>query len=591
MNRFVQTSRAAAAFAAIALLAACGGGGSAVPRAGGAAPSGGAHAAASITLTVPNAAPAPSSARRARYVAAQSRSAKLTIAPAGGCTQCTPAQTIEVGLAGQNSPCTSGPNGRTCTIALNLAQGSYTGSLIVYDGFPDAQGHVTGNALSENTSFPMAIAAANANAIGVVLDGVPVSLVTTVLTPSTMVIGTKVVSGSQTTIYRLIGGGASAQFSVTAKDAAGNVIAGPGAPAWSANATNGFGASSSGNVVTLTAPPAFTKQTGSLTVQASSSACSDPAAVCAIAVPIGFDQSIAVADTAGGDVTVRPIGATSPSATITTGINGPLAIAFAPDGTLWVANVNSSTVTGYAPPYTGAPVTISAKVVNPVALAIGPQNEVIVANSGGGNVTIYPPPYTTTTPVQLNTGQFPAAFAMDATQHLWVVSSSGALYRYPYPYVAGGFDHGIGTAPSTFNMPKGLALDSAGRLYVANSGNNDLLRFDPPYSSQAPSATIPSTAAQPMTQPANVIVGLNDVVLAGSQDGLDAYTSAGTGLGLFAGPFYKPRGEAIDQDGMVWVATGSGNGVMGLPPPYDGTNQTQLPSNGFLNPSAVAVYP
>jgi sugar lactone lactonase YvrE len=593
--RDIMTKSLKALFTVAATIAvsACGGGGATatVPRASGAEAASAARVAASIVLKIP-AASAASAQRRARYVSIVSRSAKFVLAASAGCTQCSPALTLEVLLAGQGSPCSTGPNGKTCTIPLSLNPGTYTGSLIVYDGFLDAQGHVTGKSLSENTSFPITIALSQPNAIGVVLDGVPASLTTTVLTPSTLVIGTKVVNGSATTIYRLIGNAATAQFTVTAKDADGNVIAGAGAPTYTANASNGFTAAANGNTMTLNAPSAFTKQTGALTVQANSSACTDPAAVCSIAVPIGFDQIIAVGDTAGGNVSVWPIGAAAPSATITTGINGPYSVAFASDGTLFVANYNTSTVTGYAPPYTGTPFTVSAHVSNPDAIAIDANNDLIVANYGGANVTIYPPPYTTTTPVTLNTGNFPAALAIDATQHLWIVSSSGALYRYPSPYVAGGFDKGIGTAPTTFNNPSGIALDSLGRLYVANSGNNDLLRFDPPYSSQAPSATIVSTVAQPMTQPANVIVGQNDVVLAGSQDGLDVFDSGGNGLGVFAVKFYKPRGEAIDQDGVIWVATGSGNGAVGLPPPYTNTNQLQLLSNNFfLNASAVAVYP
>ncbi|HWT05660.1 MAG TPA: hypothetical protein VN224_07875, partial [Xanthomonadales bacterium] len=578
--------------AATAMVAACSGGGTTtVPRAAGAAAASAARVPASIVLKIPTAAAA-SAQRRPHYVSVVSRSTKITLAAAAGCTQCSPSQTLEVQLAGQSSPCSTGPSGKTCTIPLSLDPGAYTGSLIVYDGFLDPQGHVTGKSLSENTSFPITIALSQPNAIGVVLDGVPASLTPAVLTPSTLIIGTKVVNGSATTIYRLVGNGATAQFTVTAKDADGNVIAGAGAPTYTANATNGFTAAANGNTMTLNAPAAFTKQTGALTVQANSSACADPGAVCSIAVPIGFDQIIAVADTGGGNVSVWPVGASAPSATITTGINGPFSVAFSSDGTLFVANDNNSTVTGYAPPYTGTPFTISAHVANPVAIAIDANNDLIVANAGGANVTIYPPPYTTTTPVTLNTGALPAALAIDSTQHLWIVSSSGALYRYPAPYVAGGFDKGIGSAVTTFNGPCGLALDSTGRLYVANYGNNNLLRFDPPYSSQAPSATITSTVAQPMTQPANVIVGQNDVVLAGSQDGLDVYDAAGNGLGVFATKFYKPRGEAIDQDGVIWVATGSGNGAVGLPPSYANTNQLQLLSNNFfINASAVAVYP
>ncbi len=575
---------------AAAVLAGCGSGSATPPRAAnGTVPAAGTRVPASIVLRIPGQS-ASSAQRRTRYVSVVSRATKIVIAPANSCVTCSSTQTLEVQLAGQNSPCVAGPSGQTCTIALSLNSGAYMASIVIYDGFLDGQGHVTGKALSEQTSFAVAIVQGQTNAIGVVLDGVPVSLAVNVLSPATLIVGTRIVNGSQSVIYRMPSGGYGAQFTVTPKDADGNVIAGAGAPTWSANATAGFSASATGNTIVLNAPTAFSKQTGTLTVQATSSACADPAAVCTLSVPIGFSQSIAVADTGGGDVTVWPIGAAAPTATITTGINGPFSVAFASDGTLWVANNNSSTVTGYAPPYTGTPITISTGVKNPGAIVIDANNDVIVANAGGANVTIYPPPYTTATPVTLNTGVGPAALALDATQHLWIVSTSGALYRYPKPYVAGGFDRGIGSPPSTFNQPQGLAIDSSGRLYVANAGNNNVLRFDPPYN-QAPDATIASSVAQPMTQPAHVIVGLGDALLAGSQDGLDAYSSAGAALGLSAGKFYKPRGLAIDQDGTVWDASGSGNGAMGLPTPYDGTNPIQLSPSGFINPSAVAIYP
>ena len=94
-----------------------------------------------------------------------------------------------------------------------------------------------------------------------------------------------------------------------------------------------------------------------------------------------------------------------------------------------------------------------------------------------------------------------------------------------------------------------------------------------------------------MTQPAHVIVGANDALLAGSQDGLDTYTSTGNPVALLGGNLFKPQGLAIDQDQMVWVATSAGSGPIGIPPPYDGTNKQQLQANSFIVPVAIAVYP
>jgi sugar lactone lactonase YvrE len=586
MSGLAKALRSGAVLAA-AVLAGCGGGDTSRVAAG----NSGTLTAASIVIKIPAAATSASaSGRRVQYVSATSRSATIALSPAQGCVNCTPAVSYGVALAGQSTACVTNAQGRTCTLVTNLTAGSYVGSIILYNGFVNGLGNATGSPISEKTSFPITVVLGQSNVTGVVLDGVPASLTTAVLTPATLFVGTKVVNGLPTAVYRLLGGGASGQVSVTAKDADGNLLVGAGAPAFTAAATGGFTASVNGSTVTLTAPAVNAKQSGALTINAVSSACGDPAATCSLGVPVAFDQILAVVDPGAGSVSIWPIGATAPIATITTGINAPSAVAFAPNGTLFVANQGNSTVTAYAPPYTNAPVTISTGVKHPVSLAVDAQNEVVVANSAGANVTIYPPPYTTAAPVTLGAGAGPSAVLVSAvSQRLWVLSTSGVLYRYPPPYTAGGFDRNIGTT-ATFNGPHGLAIDSTFRLYVANSGDNDVLRFDSPYN-QTPSATIASTAGAPMTLPVAVIVGAGDALLAGSQDGLDTYTSAGAPIALIAGPLYKPTGMTIDQDGMVWAATGSGNGVYGVPPPYDGSNTLALKTNFFINPNAVAVYP
>jgi hypothetical protein len=548
-------------------------------------------ASASIVLVIPAANSSSSNAavRHAAYVSAVSRSATLTLAPGAGCAGCTPGSSQNYSLSGVGSPCTSG-SPRTCTIPLLLLPGTYTASLILYDGFL-VGGAPSGNPISEQTSFPVQIVSGAANAIGVTLAGVPVTLTQTVTTPAALFLTTHIVNGAQGPIYRFNATGANAQLTLVAKDTDGSIIAGPGAPTWSASTTGtGYSASVNGNTLTLNDPASRPVTNGSLTINAVSSACTDPTAHCTASFALGLAQIIAVADTGNGDVSVWPIGAAAPIADITTGISGPFSVAFTSNGTLFVANDNNSTVTYYAPPYTGAPSTISTQIHNPVALVIDAHDDVIVANAGTGAVTIYPPPYTTAGPVTLNTSGVLSALTLDAAQHLWMVTTNGALYRYSSPYTTGAADVTIGQAATGFSQPDGLAIDSTGRLYVANFGHNNVLRFDPPYSSQTPSATIATSAGQAMTNPADVIVGAGDVMLAGSQDGLDVYSSAGAPLGLLTTKIFKPRGLAIDADSIVWVATGSGNGAIGVPPPYDGTNLLQLGFPFFINPSAVAVY-
>jgi hypothetical protein len=589
MNVSMKALRPLAA-SLVAILAGCGGG--AASRI--ATPSAGAVTTASIVIKIPAAATSASAAaRHVQYVSATSRSATLSLAPAQGCVNCTPATSYGVALAGQGSPCVTTPQGRTCTLPMNLVAGSYVGSIVLYNGFVNAQGAASGSPISEKTSFPIAVSPGQPNATAIVLDGVPVSLTTAVTTSSTLFVGSKVVSGQPVTVYRLLGGGSSGQFTITAKDADGNVLVGGGAPTFSANATGGFTASTSGNTVTLTAPATYTKQSGTLTFSAVSPACTDPTAKCTTSVQVAFDQILAIVDSSSGNVSVWPIGASQPLTTVTSGVIVPTAVAFASDGTLFVANnANNpnSTVTAYAPPYTGAPLTISTGVSNPVALAVDAQKDLFVFNAGTGKITIYPPPYTTAAPVTIGVAAGSATLALDANQNLWVLSAANALARFAPPYT-GAEDRLITGAGASLNAAEGLAIDSNGRLYVANTFGNTVLRFDPPYNNQGPNATISSTATEPVVQPACVFVGLGDTVLAGSTSGLDTYTSTGAPIALIAAPLCQAHAIAMDQDGTVWVGGPSLNGVYGIPPPYDGSNKLPLAPPYFGNPSAIAVYP
>ncbi|MDB5091935.1 MAG: hypothetical protein JWO85_36, partial [Candidatus Eremiobacteraeota bacterium] len=356
-------------------------------------------------------------------------------------------------------------------------------------------------------------------------------------------------------------------------------------------------ASTSGNTVTVTAPATYTKQSGTLTFNAVSPACADPTAKCTTSVQVAFDQIFAIVDSTGGDVYVWPIGATQPSATITAGLVNPTSVAFASNGTLFVANnANNpnSTVTAYASPYTGAPLTtISAGVSNPGSLAVDAQDDLIVLNAGTGKITIYPPPYTTTTPVTLDFAPGFGALALDANQNIWALSWSNSLARFAAPYTAGPPDRLIkASTGAPLNAAHGLALDSIGRLYVANTFNNSVIRFDPPYNSQVPDATIASTPNQPLTQPACVFVGSGDTVFAVSQVGLATYTSTGTPIAHIPSPVCQSaQGMAMDQDGMVWAAGPGLNGAYGIPPPYDGSNKLLLAPTFPGTPRAIAVYP
>jgi hypothetical protein len=590
------------AAALVSSLAGCGGGsGTAVrPVLGDVAGQAPARLPGSIVVRIPST--TSSTNRRLRYVSPSSLSAKVSIGPGQGCAQCSPPVTIEVGLYGVNQ-CTITGGVRTCTIALNLLPGTYTGTMTIYDSILDAQGHATGKPLSGNASFPIPIAPGGSNAVGVTLDGIPTSLAATILTASTMVRRNHVINGVATTAYRVIGANAAAQLALVAKDVDGNTIVGPGAPTWTANANPaGFTTAVNGNTLTITAPAVLKRQDAALTINAVSPACADPTAKCTLSGVVGFAESIAVTDPGFPRVVVWTIGASAVSAVITQGLSFPCpAVAFAPNGTLFVANGGNNTVTAYAPPYTAAPTVISKLVDTPVALAVDANNDLVVANNpviGPGQipaVTVYPPPYTTTNPVRLIATPL-TSVAIDPGNRLWVLYSGGGLERYPAPYASGGEDVTIGQPASNFHSPSALALDAAGRPYVANSASNTVLRFDPPFSNQAPALTIPSTASQPILNPSSMAVASDGTIFVANDNsvGLGFYSPTGAPLGASFGIYINPLGThalAADADDTMWLAPRNPSGPVGFPTPYGPGNYTLMTNTGFLGPDAIAIFP
>jgi serine/threonine protein kinase, bacterial len=134
------------------------------------------------------------------------------------------------------------------------------------------------------------------------------------------------------------------------------------------------------------------------------------------------------------------------------------------------------------------------------------------------------------------------------------------------------------------NLPTGVAVDTAGNVYVADMGNDQVLRFAP----GAPTATpLPFTG---LKNPRDVAVDTagNTYVADTSNDRvlrLAAGALAATPL-PFAG-LNDPRGVAVDAAGNVYVADRDNNRVLRLA--AGARAATPLPFAGLNDPRGVAV--
>lgn len=113
------------------------------------------------------------------------------------------------------------------------------------------------------------------------------------------------------------------------------------------------------------------------------------------------------------------------------------------------------------------------------------------------------------------------------------------------------------------SYPKGLAVDAKGNLYLANSGGNDILVYNPNYV-QLPKSTITSNISNPsavaIDAQGNLWVANYGTSNGGPEGSIAEYTAgvqntAGTITTLIIGP----EAMAVDGAGNVWVENDNSN--------------------------------
>lgn len=189
-------------------------------------------------------------------------------------------------------------------------------------------------------------------------------------------------------------------------------------------------------------------------------------------------------------------------------------------------------------------------------------------------------------------GQGPSGLSVDSSGNVWVADTyNNRVLKFARPTANGqpallvigqaDFISSVSSCSQTnLNWPNGVNIDASGNVWVADSGNNRILKFQNP------------TANKP---PASIVIGQKDFV-----SSISTCTQTGMG-GLY--PYQGPYGLSVDSSANLWVADTFNNRVLKFSTPLSSgmaaslvlgqsnftTNGSACSPTGMNNPVGVIV--
>lgn len=223
-------------------------------------------------------------------------------------------------------------------------------------------------------------------------------------------------------------------------------------------------------------------------------------------------------------------------------------------GALWVADTGNNRVLKFTNIATGASAAFAigggggpsaTTLSGPRGVVVDAAGGLYVADTGFSRVLRYAPPLTG---------------GMAATT---VFGHAGSMTN-------GSANQG-GIGAGTLALPERIAVDTAGRLWVADTGNNRVLVFDTPVTNQ--------TATRVFGQASRTLVPSFTGSITDSPDGF-----------VNAAGLYGPRGLAFDGTGTLWIADRDNSRVVGLDNPLGAAPAALVADRILGKPNFVSSY-
>jgi serine/threonine-protein kinase len=184
--------------------------------------------------------------------------------------------------------------------------------------------------------------------------------------------------------------------------------------------------------------------------------------------PAAKGATLFVSDLDAGLIRLYPAKGKSPqqSGSITDGVNAPINVAADASGTLYVANNGNSTVTEYPLGATSPSVTLSTSIVYPNGIAVDSKDTLYVTSGStvGDTYVLVFPKGATSPSAQIGNFGLAIGLAVDKNDDLFVCDAhDDDVYE-----IKSGTSKAVNLGLSGLEDPTGAAVDPAGDLYVSD---------------------------------------------------------------------------------------------------------------------------